>query len=318
MLDCLNPLLSPPRIRTDLHLDRLLQRVQTRLNGLSMLDTAKSADYEREWCPLVDDATCATSVRVLVMAFCFVVSPKPIDQVSIDLSISLQGWSSSLVLIPATLIAPRSLIAYIMNHHSTITENITVLIVASDPWDLDRLQSPNEQRTIKQVLNATEFRDNITVEPIQAAQPEDITEALHKYRPNILHFSGHGQSDGSICFRDQFGTAKAVYPTALGDIFKLAGDYLWVVILNCCYAAKQADAMLKSISYLIAMDTPIKDNSAVSFSHGFYKALGSGKSFSEAFKWANGEVAIKGLENLNARIYEGGNKSGLQFKGECN
>jgi hypothetical protein len=76
--------------------------------------------------------------------------------------------------------------------------------------------------------------------------------------------------------------------------------------------------MLKPISYLIAMDTAIKDNRAVSFSQGFYKALGSGESFLEAFKWANGEVGIEGLEKLNACIYEGGNKIGFKFEGEFN
>ena len=109
-----------------------------------------------------------------------------------------------------------SLIAYIMNHHSTGTNSITVLIVASDPSDLAGRQLSNELRTIEQGLRATRFRDNITVKSIQAAQPKDLTQALHEYRPNILHFSGHGQSDGGICFRDQFGTAKAVDPTALG------------------------------------------------------------------------------------------------------
>ena len=205
-----------------------------------------------------------------------------------------------------------------MNHYSTGTSSITVLIVASDPSDLARRQLPDELRTIEQGLRATRYRDNIKVKYIPAAQPQDLTLALLEYRPNILQFSGHGEPDGSICFRDQFGTAKAVDPTALGDIFELARDYLWGVILKCCYSAKQADAMLKSISYLIAMDTAINDNSAVSFSQGFYKALGSGESFSKAFQWAKGEVGIEGLETLNARIYEGGNKSGLKFEGEFN
>ena len=205
-----------------------------------------------------------------------------------------------------------------MNHLSTGTNCITVLIVASDPSDLARLKLSDEIRTIEQGLRATTFRDNITVKSIHAAQPKDLTQALHEYRPNILHFSGHGESDGSICFRDQFGTAKAVDPTALGHIFELAGDYLWGVILNCCYSGIQVETMLKSISYLIAMDTAINDNSAVSFSQGFYKALGSGESFSEAFKWANEEVGIEGSGKLNVRIYEGGNMSGLKFEGQFN
>ena len=48
-----------------------------------------------------------------------------------------------------------------MNHHSTGTNSISVLIVASDPSDRARLQLSDELRTIEQVLDATKFRDNI-------------------------------------------------------------------------------------------------------------------------------------------------------------
>ena len=64
------------------------------------------------------------------------------------------------------------------------------------------------------------------------------------------------------------------------------------VLLNCCFSEPQAEALNKHIPYVIGMSSSITDEAACTFSIGFYKALGAGRSYQDAFAFGCNSIRI--------------------------
>ena len=113
--------------------------------------------------------------------------------------------------------------------------------------------------------------------------------------PEIVHFSGHGTSEGALCFENKLGETHPVHPEALASLFEQFSSNVKCVILNACYSVVQAEAIARHIPFVIGMSQAIGDKAAIAFSIGFYQALGAGRSIEEAYKL--GCVQIR-LENI--------------------
>ena len=55
------------------------------------------------------------------------------------------------------------------------------------------------------------------------------------------------------------------------------------VLLNACYSEAQADAIVTHIDYVIGMRQTIRDDAAIAFSKGFYRALGYDCSIEQSY-----------------------------------
>jgi hypothetical protein len=67
------------------------------------------------------------------------------------------------------------------------------------------------------------------------------------------------------------------------------------VILNACYSEIQANAIADHIPYVIGMSQAIGDKAAIAFSTGFYKALGAGCTFKEAYRFGCLEIQLENI-----------------------
>jgi hypothetical protein len=125
--------------------------------------------------------------------------------------------------------------------------------------------------------------DFIILEQRHAVQPKGLSQALLDVEPDIVHFSGHGFSDGSIGFESPTDTTQAVTPDALVDLFEQFSN-VKCVLLNACYTEILADKLVDHITYVIGSSEEIDDRAAIAFSIGFYQALGAGRMYEEAYK----------------------------------
>ncbi|WP_414588041.1 hypothetical protein [Scytonema sp. PCC 10023] len=67
-----------------------------------------------------------------------------------------------------------------------------ILIVAANPKQTSRLRLDEEVRDIQEGLERTRQRDKFILRQQWAVRPRDIRRAILDFRPNIIHFSGHG------------------------------------------------------------------------------------------------------------------------------
>jgi hypothetical protein len=173
--------------------------------------------------------------------------------------------------------------------------NLTILFLAANPIDTDRLQLDRELRDITEALKLAEFRNRFNLQSAWAVRTEDMRRAMLTYRPQIVHFAGHGEG-GGIYVQNNDGTARTVSSSALGNFF---ANFTTVqcVVLNACYSDELGQAINKSVPYVVGMQAAIEDKAAITFAVAFYDALGAGTSYAEAFRVAISALEMEGMVN---------------------
>lgn len=167
---------------------------------------------------------------------------------------------------------------------------LSVLIMSAEPHDTNRLRITKERRELEDALRRTRFRDSLDLHDVASCRVRDITSALDRYSPNILHFSGHGDNSG-LFFENDRGEAKAVEKAALAGLLGTQRN-LKLVIMNACYSDNQAQAITDAAGYVIGTEGSLLDEDSIAFSREFYAALGHGRTFEDAFERAKAAVGL--------------------------
>ena len=176
---------------------------------------------------------------------------------------------------------------------------IKVLFIAANPNDTVRLKLDEEIRSIDDALRQSEYRDQFDIRQHWAVRVSDLQHLLLRYRPDIVHFSGHGSANSEIVLEDNFGKSQAVSPHALSRVFSILKDNIRCVLLNSCYSELQADAISEHIDCVIGMSKAIGDLSATTFAVAFYRALGYGRDVKTAFELGCSHIELEDLGDEN-------------------
>lgn len=179
-------------------------------------------------------------------------------------------------------------------------EKISILFLSADPSEASHLRTNQEFREINEKLTLTRQRDRFILEqPQLSVRPEDFSQALLNIQPHIVHFSGHGAAEGTLCFEDRLGKIQLVDPDALSELLKHFTPPLVCVVLNACYSEIQAKAIVKHVKYVIGMNSSIGDDAATAYSIGFYQALGAGRTIEQAHDLGCVQIQLQGITEYN-------------------
>ena len=171
-----------------------------------------------------------------------------------------------------------------------------ILILAANPKSTPTLRLDEEVREIDAGLRRASQRDRFHLEQRWAVRSRDLQTALLDFKPQIVHFSGHGGDEMGLILEDATGAAVAVSTEALAGLFELFADRVECVVLNACYSEVQAEAIAKHIPYVIGMNKAIGDRAAIEFAVIFYAALGAGESVEFAYKLGCNAIRMAGIE----------------------
>ncbi len=180
---------------------------------------------------------------------------------------------------------------------------LRVLVMISSPNDLasqglDDLDSEREWANLDEAAAGAAV-ELIRTEPTYAA----LQTALRQHKPHLLHFIGHGISDdqGYLLLADAEGAAEWVGADRLAPLLA-ACPSLAMIFLNACQGAMPATGsafsglaqqlIQQQLPAVLAMQAPIADTDAVTFSQEFYRALADGDSVEGAVN--AGRLAIHG------------------------
>lgn len=199
----------------------------------------------------------------------------------------------------------------IQGGHATepLPTSVTVLFWAANPTDTPSLRLDEEVRTIDERLRATAYRDRIVLQQQWALRIGDLSEGLLRYRPGVVHFSGHGSPTGQLMLMSPKGTSDTVPSEALAGLFEAVansakGPTLTCVVFNACYSASQAAAVAQHVPCVVGTTKAIGDDAAIRFAGGFYRALGYGESIQTAFDLGRNEIALHDLgEELTPQLH---------------
>lgn len=178
----------------------------------------------------------------------------------------------------------------------------TILILSANPRGTDPLRLDEEVREIKEGMQRSRHRDRFVIEYQLAARPKDVRRAMLNYKPQIVHFCGHGVGDRGLVLEDETGKIKVVSTLALADLFELFSNQMECVLLNACYSEVQAKAIAQHIPYVIGMNQAITERAAIEFATSFYDALGAGKSVDFAFRLGKNTMRMVDIPEENTPV----------------
>ncbi len=167
-------------------------------------------------------------------------------------------------------------------------------------------QLVEEEKELLKTLDSYKDKNQNTflVKHTSFATINDITDALKKYRRDIVlfHYSGHADSEG--LFLEGEKAQSAGLAEFLGKCPQLK-----LVVLNGCSTGEQVKVLQKEgVKAVIATSAPIGDVTAKEFASDFYQELISKKTIAEAYEEAISETKArkKDLEEHRGILLEEG------------
>lgn len=176
-------------------------------------------------------------------------------------------------------------------------EKINILFIASNP-DIEfidddgntvqqqKLKLEKEAREIHGSIQKSLKRDSISFETKWATRVTDLLQFINEVNPTILHFSGHGTSDGKLVFQDNNDKPKLLSMDTLVELINASSDNLRLVVLNNCFSSIISEKIIDNIEASIGMNNSIGDEAAIVFASQLYSSIGFGLSLEKAFQQA--------------------------------
>lgn len=170
-------------------------------------------------------------------------------------------------------------------------KHLTVLYLTASPDPDSPLQVDMEVKKVQEKIKSSRFRDNVTVEYRPAADLNSLIEGLNDHRPQIVHFSGHGNEGGIAT--DGEGSVKELSFELFANALKATDEPPQIIILNSCKSSAAKKALLPVADLIITMQTSVSDAAATVFAQYFYAAIASGQSVKSAFE--QGKVNVENI-----------------------
>ncbi|MEO0837631.1 MAG: CHAT domain-containing protein [Cyanobacteria bacterium J06643_5] len=163
-----------------------------------------------------------------------------------------------------------------MNSSSSVKR---ILVLAANPQGTNPLSLHKEVEDIKKSLQSAKKRENLSksisfeIEERWAIGAEQISRAILDFKPNIIHFSGHGAGKKGLCFEDENGNLQFLTGDGLRGLLGLFAANIECVLLNACYSDEQGKEFAEHINYVVGMKDSVLDATAIKFAGEFYYAL---------------------------------------------
>ena len=113
-------------------------------------------------------------------------------------------------------------------------DKVKALFLAANPMDTTRLSLDEETRNTRIQIERSRYPDRLDLIYEFALRPDDLLHALNKHRPQLVHFSGHGNREGELILVNDNGESKPVSPDGIKDLFVALKDNIRVVVFNAC------------------------------------------------------------------------------------
>jgi hypothetical protein len=183
-----------------------------------------------------------------------------------------------------------------------VADKVRLLFLAANPKDSSQLRLDEEIREIQAKIRAAEFRDSFELVSRWAVRPLDLLQAFNEVRPQIVHFSGHGNRKAQLVLENDEGNSQPVSEAALVSLFRNVKDDVRLVLLNACHSEAQGRAISEQIECTVGMTVTIGDEAAVVFASTFYGALAFGLSVGQAFEQGRTALMLQGIPEENTPV----------------
>jgi tetratricopeptide (TPR) repeat protein len=177
---------------------------------------------------------------------------------------------------------------------------LRILVVIAAPDDQKPLDTEEEIGVIQAALDEAVRTGRVQVEYLDDATLPAIGEALRRFQPHVLHYTGHGFYDQEkersyLALEDDSGKTRNAGIKELRPHLKDARD-LRLVLLSGCQTARTSDVdafsgvatglLQENIPAVLAMQYSILDQSGIELAQASYAALAQGDTPAQAIQRA--------------------------------
>jgi hypothetical protein len=177
-------------------------------------------------------------------------------------------------------------------------EKLRVLLLgASSEGDL---RVGREQKRIRAAVESALHRNQIELDVRPAATTADLLDGISKFRPHVVHFSGHSNHELIVFEKetDEPHQGHVVTAEAFAKAVRATDDPPLLVLLNSCNSASQIDEVVTSVApFAIGMADSIDDADAINYAAQFYAAVANGQSINSAHLSGQAALELAGLDS---------------------
>jgi len=172
--------------------------------------------------------------------------------------------------------------------HKDIAEinPLHILFTAATPQHAGQINVGYETR-FKDLIREFDRKDKIQFKEEHGLSQERFRNYLFTNDPHIVHFAGHGETEGLV-LQD-----RSLDASVLLSLVKLQHN-TQVVLLNACNTLPMAKELAAYIPYVIGTPGPLSDDAAISFARGFYTGIATGRSVEDSYRYAVNSIEADG------------------------
>ncbi|KAF2417603.1 CHAT domain-containing protein [Microbacterium sp. B35-30] len=164
------------------------------------------------------------------------------------------------------------------------------------------LRVGREQKRIRTAIESALHRDHVELDVRPAATTEDLLDGLAKFRPHVIHFSGHSNED-LIEFEDEadeLHEGVIVTAQAFANAIQATDDPPLLIVLNSCHSAGQLQRLVDEVApFAIGMADEIDDTDAITYATRFYANIANGQSIDAAHRAGRAALELGGLDGAD-------------------
>ncbi|MCH8201629.1 MAG: CHAT domain-containing protein [Proteobacteria bacterium] len=183
-----------------------------------------------------------------------------------------------------------------------VNKKIRIAFLTTNPIEEYSLRTDLEARDVSRAIQRSQNREFVDVHYFPAAQLRDLLDALNNFRPNIIHFSGHG-GDEVFLFDNETAADDEGIELDFEKINKVVSATIEppvLLVFNACNTTDGAEVFLETVSAVVAMSSSISDLAACLFSEQFYSAIAAGQSIGHALK--QGKIVLEAANLKDADL----------------
>lgn len=166
-----------------------------------------------------------------------------------------------------------------------------LLAILSNPDNEVKLRTDREIKKVNQVISPLAAHDfECIYKP--ALMIEELPGLIIKEKPDIIHFSGHGNKK-ALSFEDKDGNSDPLSAESLDIIFKETGRFITCLVINACNSSAISKRLKNYLPFIISFPGKIEDELSECFSRVFYESLSQGLTVEGAFRLAKAIIGNK-------------------------
>ena len=178
-------------------------------------------------------------------------------------------------------------------------EKLRILLLGATSSQEDALRIGREQKRNRKAVEAALHRDYVELDVRPAATTEDLLDGISKFRPHVVHFSGHGNTD-LLAFEeelDEFHQGHNISAKAFKSAISATDNLPLLVVLNSCHSAAQLDQLVdETVPFAIGMDDAVGDADAINYAAHLYASIANGQSIQSSHLSGRAALELAGAE----------------------